>query len=62
MDEIKFRKSSFCTDAHGCVEVGKARDAVQVRDAKEAGGPRLTFGRNEWSTFVTEVKASGLSG
>ncbi|MFE7077092.1 DUF397 domain-containing protein [Streptomyces sp. NPDC057620] len=60
MDEIRFHKSSYCTDAHGCVEMGAARDAVQVRDSKEADGPRLTFGRNEWSTFVTQVKASGL--
>lgn len=57
MESMAFRRSSFCTDAHGCVEVGVSGDVVRVRDAKEPGGPQLSFDRDEWSAFVAGVKA-----
>lgn len=57
MEHRTFRTSSFCTDAHGCVEVGVEHDLVQVRDAKEPAGARLSFTRAEWVAFVRGVKA-----
>lgn len=57
MDHNTFRRSSFCTDAHGCVEVAVADGRVVVRDAKQADGPELTFDRAEWRAFVAGVKA-----
>lgn len=57
MQEAAFRKSSFCTDAHGCVEVGIQRDLTQIRDTEDKDGPRLAFGRPQWSAFVAGVKA-----
>ncbi|WP_326560130.1 DUF397 domain-containing protein [Micromonospora sp. NBC_01796] len=35
-----------------CVEVADLRDAVGVRDSKDAGGPVLTFDRAGWAAFV----------
>jgi len=62
MQEDAFRKSSFCTDAHGCVEVRIQRDLAQIRDAKDQDGPWLTFDRQEWSAFVAGVKAGEFDG
>lgn len=39
-----------------CVEIATV-DAVAVRDSKSPGGPILLFTREEWSDFVTGVKA-----
>jgi hypothetical protein len=58
MDEsIDFRRSSFCTDAHGCVEVAVGKAAVRVRDSKGCGEQELTFTPAEWAAFVAGVKA-----
>jgi Domain of unknown function (DUF397) len=57
MKEVTFRRSSFCTDAHGCVEVSIADDRVRIRDSKDPEGAKLTFDRAEWSAFVEGVKA-----
>lgn len=57
MNETTFRRSSFCTDAHGCVEVAiGADDAVRIRDSKTGAAP-LTFTPAEWLAFVAGVKA-----
>lgn len=57
MAENGFRKSSFCTDAHGCVEVRFGPAGVEIRDAKTPDSALLTFDRAEWSAFVAGVKA-----
>lgn len=46
-------KSSYSGNEGGeCVEVAAGPDAVFVRDSKNRQGPRLAFGRAEWSEFV----------
>ena len=57
MEETGFRKSSFCTDAHGCVEVRFGPASVDIRDAKTPDGALLTFDRAEWDAFVAGVMA-----
>jgi hypothetical protein len=52
-----FRRSSFCTDAHGCVEVAVDSVEVRLRDAKHPDGPALVFDRPEWQAFLAGVKA-----
>ena len=39
-----------------CVAV-RVGDSIDVRDTKNVTGPTLTFTKDEWSTFVTGVKA-----
>jgi hypothetical protein len=57
VDETTFRRSSFCTDAHGCVEVAiGADDTVRIRDSKPDGAP-LAFTATEWVAFLAGVKA-----
>jgi hypothetical protein len=55
---IEYRISSFC-NLGGCVEVGRAPDgSVVVRDSKDPERCQaLTFTREEWSAFVSGVKA-----
>ena len=57
MEDTAFRTSSFCTDAHGCVEVRIDDDLVRVRDAKDRQGGQLAFTPEEWTIFVRGVKA-----
>jgi hypothetical protein len=57
LDSRPFHKSSFCTDAHGCVEVDLDGNVVKVRDGKAPGGRVLFFDRAEWAAFVAGVKA-----
>jgi Domain of unknown function (DUF397) len=57
MEEVTFRRSSWCTDAHGCVEVAMGEDRVTLRDVKDPEGARLVFDHAEWSAFVQGVKA-----
>jgi len=56
MEATTFRTSSFCTDAHGCVEVAIG-DVVRVRDAKAPAGGLLTFTRDEWTAFLHGAKS-----
>ncbi len=53
-----WRKSSYTSSNGGtCVEVGAAGQVIAVRDSKDPDGPRLVFGRTEWTAFAAQVKA-----
>jgi hypothetical protein len=60
-----WRKSSYSgASGGGCVEVASFPSAVVgVRDSKDPDGAVLAFARQEWRTFVADVKAGqfGLS-
>ena len=58
MNQDRFRRSSFCTDAHGCVEVEVVADLVRVRDSKNPDIAPLMFDADEWKAFVQGVKAA----
>jgi hypothetical protein len=49
--EVAWRKSSYSSTQSNCVEVAFGH-AVLVRDSKNTAGPRLTFPRSAWSTFL----------
>lgn len=54
-----WRKSSHSTYNGNCVEIGHLDGKIiGVKDAKHHGrGPVLAFTRNEWSVFLSGVKA-----
>ncbi|MPY51264.1 DUF397 domain-containing protein [Streptomyces acidicola] len=47
-------KSSYSggNDGNSCVELAVTPGTVQVRDSKNAEGPRLTFAPDAWARFV----------
>jgi hypothetical protein len=59
VDRAQWRKSSYSGGNGGaCVEVAVLGDGGwAVRDSKDPGGPKLTFGADEWVAFTTAVKA-----
>lgn len=53
-----FKSSYSGTSGGDCVEVAAAHRAVYVRDSKTTSdGPLLRISRDEWSRFVTLVRA-----
>jgi Domain of unknown function (DUF397) len=56
---VTWRKSSYSgSNGGGCVEVAQfPGPAVGVRDSKDPEGPRLVFAPDDWSAFITGVKA-----
>ncbi|HVK19827.1 MAG TPA: DUF397 domain-containing protein [Actinokineospora sp.] len=52
-----WRKSSYSGSSQtSCVEVLLRSDLANIRDSKNADGPRLAVGASSWSTFVASVK------
>lgn len=55
--ELTWKKSSRSTGAGGnCVEVAETPNEVHVRDSKNPTGATLQFSRDEWASFVRDVK------
>lgn len=55
----QWRKSRYSNGQAECVEVAQIRDGViAVRDSKDPGGSRLTFGPGPWRAFAARVKAA----
>ena len=62
IDGYRWRKSSYSGSNGGnCIEVQAAPDTIKVRDSKDAGGPKLAFGRQAWAAFAARVKADARS-
>lgn len=58
LKDAKFRRSSACDNSGGsCVEVAVLGDAVVTRDSKDPQGTVQAYTRDEWSAFLTGVKA-----
>ncbi|WP_327710852.1 DUF397 domain-containing protein [Streptomyces sp. NBC_00464] len=57
---MKWVKSSCSDSSNGseCVEVAAAPRTVQVRDSKNAHGPRLTFEPQAWTDFAAYMSQS----
>jgi hypothetical protein len=62
---MQWRKSSYSSAYHACVEVATDLPGVAaVRDSKDPAGPVLVFPADEWRAFlhllrVTQGDASG---
>jgi hypothetical protein len=54
--QIEWRISSLCGNG-GCVAVAKSDAGFLVRDSKDDNSPVLRFTTEEWSAFVSGVKA-----
>lgn len=52
-----WRKSSHSGEETNCVEVGSTPGLVGVRDTKDREGAVLAFSRDQWSAFMTSVRA-----
>lgn len=54
----RWRKSSYSGSQSACVEVGALAMRVDVRDSKDQTEV-LCFRREQWRTFLAEIKYSG---
>lgn len=50
-----WRKSTHSTKDN-CVEVGKPKHQLAVRDSKDPGGPQLAFAAGDWDRFLSRVR------
>ncbi|MFV2118799.1 DUF397 domain-containing protein [Streptomyces sp. Act-28] len=50
-------KSSYSSGEGGqCVEVATQSGSVHVRDSKNAARPPLSFGHDQWASFITYAR------
>ena len=57
-----WRKSSYSTPEHNCVELADSAPRVAVRDSKRPAQPALAVNRREWSAFVSSLKTGRFDG
>ncbi|GAA3822892.1 DUF397 domain-containing protein [Streptomyces phyllanthi] len=51
--ELAWFKSSYSgSSGDSCIEIAVTRQAVHVRDSKDATRPHFAVGREEWARFV----------
>lgn len=51
---LKWHKSTASADGN-CVEIAISGESVHVRNARDRGGPVLTFRYHEWAAFLAGV-------
>jgi hypothetical protein len=52
-----WRKSSYSLGNGECIEIGSiGAGVVMIRDSKDAAGPVLRCGPDEWRSFISAVK------
>lgn len=56
MSTTGWRKSSHSIADGNCVEAGKSRDGIVVRDSVDSSGKLITYNVNSWRAFVVHVK------
>lgn len=61
LSRVTWKKSSYSSNAHACVEVAVTADMVGVRDTKDRRGGTLVVDRARWAKFVTSLK-DGFAG
>lgn len=54
-DRVEWRKASACGET-ACVEVGRARDRVAIRNSRHPDVEPLVFTTAEWVAFVQGVR------
>ncbi|GAA1070412.1 DUF397 domain-containing protein [Nocardiopsis composta] len=58
--ELNWHKSSHSTGANECVEVAETPQGAKVRDTRNRSAGHLSVPPDEWSAFLTEVRAGLL--
>lgn len=54
-----WRKSSYSNSQANCIEVARTRSGkVAVRDSRNLGNGALSFGPDEWQTFVLSLQGA----
>jgi hypothetical protein len=53
----EWHKSTRSSGSGQCVEVAALAGQVGVRDSKDASGPILVFGADQWRSFLALVSA-----
>ena len=53
--QLSWRKSAKC-GSETCVEVAISDNRAYVRNSKEAAGPYLVFGPEEWRSFLAGAR------
>jgi hypothetical protein len=56
----QWSKSSYSSSNANCVEVRSQGETVNVRDSKNANGPVMSFGSEEWDAFIAGIKNGEL--
>jgi hypothetical protein len=54
-----WRTSSYSLSNGECIEVGRMRGKIGVRDSKNPAGPALSYSSKAWRSFLRPIKASG---
>jgi hypothetical protein len=55
----RWRKSSYSNTGANCVEVARTRSGkIAVRDSKDPDGGVLSFGPDQWATFLTKIRTT----
>jgi Domain of unknown function (DUF397). len=57
-----YKSSHSGGDQGECLEVARGYNVVPVRDSKISGGRVLVFSADGWTSFVTAVKTTRLTG
>ncbi|MFV2195486.1 DUF397 domain-containing protein [Nocardiopsis sp. LOL_012] len=58
MTPLEFRRSSYSGSQGNCVEIADAAAFHAVRDSKTPEQAPLTFGRDEWASFLNTTKSN----
>lgn len=54
-----WRKSSYSNSGANCVEIARIRSGkIAVRDSKDPDGGMLSFGPDEWETFIAKIRTT----
>ncbi len=56
-----WRKSTYSSQANGCVEVDFTSAGVQIRHSKIADSPVIALTAEQWSAWLTEVTTDHLT-
>jgi hypothetical protein len=59
---VEWKKSSYSSAYHGCVEIAAAGERVLVRDSKDPAGPVLAFTPDGWRVFLVSLRPEGRGG
>ena len=57
-DFAAWRKSSYSSDDKACVEVAVTDRTVAVRDTKDRESGHFSVNRDDWTRFVTAIRAN----